>query len=1597
MTRKRLEEKITSLQKELDDTIQSKDYKAAGPLQDKLDELTSLRNEYPTLEELNENLKKAEEAVASAAKRRDFANAASLQLKVENAKKRLKEAVETDDESVEEVEEQSTSLSIDGIESRVDLEKELQSLHEKVDLAISKKDFQAASKLQAQIDEREKLRSMFPSLEELEKRLEETKAQLEDAISSKNFESAAKLSEKISSLEKKIHDEKEKENVTLSCTSSVDGSTRLQGLDGKEFIYESRRSLETEIKRHVSMQAHEISLKNFNKAQDIQSFIDRLEALRESFPTISELRQKISKKKEEMDVAIRAKKFTDADKLDREIGILEVRLTSELKSDDSEGSIPSMDKRSRNMPSEQKETTSQIRLDRIPTLKVSSDDTAKSLDSKLHGDSRQVAKLRPKKPLVSSVGDSVLSVTQMLASKRGSASLVVSDEGGLAGIITDTDITRRLVANQLKASSTSISKVMTPNPTCVSLSDSAMDAMTTMVENHFRHLPVVDDKGGVVGLLDIAKCLNDAISKLEKSDSKSGSVAQEALSQAMHAQGAQGAQAAALQALLGPLMSQAFGNQASPNLRSLLAGKPSTIVHPGTSVYKAGIKMADSKKAALVVEDGTLVGIFGFKDMMTRVIAKELPLQSTKISAVMTPNPEFVSPDMTVLEALQTMHDNKFLTLPVCEDDGAVVGLVNVMDVIYGCGGADGWRSIFNTTLDLDDLSDEFSKSEVESNAGKSKSTISKNRGNERGTDCRTVAKLKPKKPLVSSVGDSVLSVTQMLASKRGSASLVVSDEGGLAGIITDTDITRRLVANQLKASSTSISKVMTPNPTCVSLSDSAMDAMTTMVENHFRHLPVVDDKGGVVGLLDIAKCLNDAISKLEKSDSKSGSVAQEALSQAMHAQGAQGAQAAALQALLGPLMSQAFGNQASPNLRSLLAGKPSTIVHPGTSVYKAGIKMADSKKAALVVEDGTLVGIFGFKDMMTRVIAKELPLQSTKISAVMTPNPEFVSPDMTVLEALQTMHDNKFLTLPVCEDDGAVVGLVNVMDVIYGCGGADGWRSIFNTTLDLDDISDSVSYVSGRSNPGGVVSRQLKLGSQRTIVDKTVKDLRPKTSLIASIGDSILAVSKNLACNRRDAAIIVDTAGQIKGILTDTDITRRVVTKGVDVTRTTVADVMTPNPKCVEEGGSAMEAMMLMIENRFRHIPVVNQENVVGTLDIAKCLNDAISKLEASASAEPNATENMIKEALAAIDGSKSAGLESILFPLLNKAIGTESRVPLLGSIATDSTCPIVSPETSVLDAAYVMAEKKKATLIVDNGQLVGIFGFKDMMTRVVAAELDHQSTTVSMVMTPDPEFAEPDMTAIEALKMMHDNRFLSLPVCDVKGTIIGLLDVMDLIHACGGVEHWRSVLEMALKVEDGSINESVLTPPMKNEVSTIQISKDTPMVSSQPPIPSNIPSTLEFRKGLNEDFDETTLNDTYRMESGSFISDGNVVTFKIVDPDGHTHRIRSEVKILSLREVLDEKLKGRIYAKNLSLKFFDEEGDAIFISTDDDLAEAVSLARNSPHSSKFVVKLVAELDVTDSGGLEPAIAIGIGIAVAFIALGSILFFPAKQKASRY
>jgi CBS domain-containing protein len=75
-------------------------------------------------------------------------------------------------------------------------------------------------------------------------------------------------------------------------------------------------------------------------------------------------------------------------------------------------------------------------------------------------------------------------------------------------------------------------------------------------------------------------------------------------------------------------------------------------------------------------------------------------------------------------------------------------------------------------------------------------------------------------------------------------------------------------------------------------------------------------------------------------------------------------------------------------------------------------------------------------------------------------------------------------------------------------------------------------------------------------------------------------------------------------GILTERELLTRVVAKGVDCDKTTVREVMTPKPICVPPETPVSEAVVLMIERGFRHLPVVTaQQRILGVFSVRDAL----------------------------------------------------------------------------------------------------------------------------------------------------------------------------------------------------------------------------------------------------------------------------------------------------------------------------------------------------------------------------------------------------------
>ncbi len=112
---------------------------------------------------------------------------------------------------------------------------------------------------------------------------------------------------------------------------------------------------------------------------------------------------------------------------------------------------------------------------------------------------------------------------------------------------------------------------------------------------------------------------------------------------------------------------------------------PSVIysVGPKTLVSEASALMEEKNIGALLVMDGkTLLGIVTERDI-TRKVAKYPRVNSgvIKVSAVMTANPETITPNTQLIDCMELMKERGFRHVPVI-DNGEVVGIVSMRDVL---------------------------------------------------------------------------------------------------------------------------------------------------------------------------------------------------------------------------------------------------------------------------------------------------------------------------------------------------------------------------------------------------------------------------------------------------------------------------------------------------------------------------------------------------------------------------------------------------------------------------------------------------------------------------------------------------------------------------------------------------------------------------------------------------------------------------------------------------------------------------------------------------------------------------------------------------
>lgn len=104
------------------------------------------------------------------------------------------------------------------------------------------------------------------------------------------------------------------------------------------------------------------------------------------------------------------------------------------------------------------------------------------------------------------------------------------------------------------------------------------------------------------------------------------------------------------------------------------------------------------------------------------------------------------------------------------------------------------------------------------------------------------------------------------------------------------------------------------------------------------------------------------------------------------------------------------------------------------------------------------------------------------------------------------------------------------------------------------------------------------------------------------------------------------------------------------------------------------------------------------------------------------------------------------------------------------------IAPSASVLDAVEKMNQHKIASLLVmEEGQILGIFTERDVLQRVVGQLLRPAETPVGEVMTRDVVCIERHTDLDDVSTLMKERRIRHLPVCD-GGQVIGMISIGDV-----------------------------------------------------------------------------------------------------------------------------------------------------------------------------------------------------------------------------
>ena len=218
--------------------------------------------------------------------------------------------------------------------------------------------------------------------------------------------------------------------------------------------------------------------------------------------------------------------------------------------------------------------------------------------------------------------------------------------------------------------------------------------------------------------------------------------------------------------------------------------------------------------------------------------------------------------------------------------------------------------------------------------------------------------------------------------------------------------------------------------------------------------------------------------------------------------------------------------------------------------------------------------------------------------------------------------------------------------------------------------------------------------------------------------------------------------AGSVDGIVTETDLVRRVVAREMPADKLVVDRVMTVPPLTIEADRSMLDANQMMEQNRVRHLCVTEGGRITGVISVRDLVRYFLSR-----------------------ESGPISELDDVYRPL---------------SVLMQRHIETVDERETMLEAARRMADRHIGALLVTGGSDKGPLGIvteSDLVRDVLPYNLGPRDVPISTLATQPVITIDINRTVHDANNLMAERSVRHLVVTE-HGTIVGILSVRDLIR---------------------------------------------------------------------------------------------------------------------------------------------------------------------------------------------------------------------------